>query len=147
MKAAIGRARTLTISVVGSAIFFATLGVTTNVGAIATTAFISALTTMLWNVITVSFRQRVTPDHLLGRLNSTYRLVAWGTRPLGAAIGGALGQWLGVRSVFAVMAGLATAALIPNRRITDAALAAAETEYQRSSAAGRGAGTGSEPNF
>ena len=68
----------------------------------------------------------VTPDHLLGRVNSTYRLVAWGTRPIGAALGGALGQWLGIRSVFAIMGVLTAAVLIPNRRITEQALTAAE---------------------
>ena len=81
---------------------------------------------MLWNVTTVSFRQRITPDHLLGRMNSAYRLVAWGTRPLGAAIGGALGQWLGVRSVFAIMGIVSAATLIPARRLTEQALTDAE---------------------
>jgi hypothetical protein len=32
----------------------------------------------LWNVITVSLRQRLIPDHLLGRVNSVYRFFAWG---------------------------------------------------------------------
>ncbi len=81
------------------------------------------------NVTTVSYRQRITPDHLLGRVNSAYRLVAWGTRPLGAVVGGVLGQWLGVRSVFVVMGILTAAVLIPNRLITEAALA--EGEQQR----------------
>ena len=36
----------------------------------------------------MSLRQRITPDPLLGRVNSAYRLLAWGTMPLGAAAGG-----------------------------------------------------------
>lgn len=44
----------------------------------------------LWNVITVSLRQRLIPDHLLGRVNSVYRFFAWGSMPIGAAIGGAV---------------------------------------------------------
>ena len=124
----IGRANTLTLSVVGTAIYIATLAITANVAAIATTAFVSGITMMMWNVTTVSFRQRVTPDHLLGRLNSTYRLIAWGTRPLGAAIGGVLGQLLGIRAVFAVMGILAAAMLVPNRHITEPALEAAERD-------------------
>ncbi len=43
---------------------------------------------VLWNVITVSFRQTVIPDHLLGRVNSVYRFFAWGMMPIGAALGG-----------------------------------------------------------
>jgi MFS family permease len=122
----LGRARTLTVSVLGSVAYVAAPALTTNVVIIAVVLFAGGVALMLWNITTVSFRQRVTPDHLLGRVNSTYRLVAWGTRPLGAALGGALGQWLGLRSVFAVMAFVAAAVLIPNRRITERALAEAE---------------------
>jgi MFS family permease len=49
---------------------------------------------MLWNVITVSLRQTIIPDHLLGRVNSVYRFFGWGTMPLGSALGGAL-VWFG----------------------------------------------------
>ena len=45
---------------------------------------------MLWNVITVSWRQRRIPTALLGRVNSIYRFFGWGTMPLGALAGGAL---------------------------------------------------------
>ena len=44
---------------------------------------------VLWNVITVSLRQTVIPDRLLGRVNSVYRFFAGGMMPIGAAIGGA----------------------------------------------------------
>ena len=44
----------------------------------------------LWNVITVSFRQAVIPDHLLGRVNSVYRFIGWGMMPIGAALGGSI---------------------------------------------------------
>lgn len=45
---------------------------------------------VLWNVITVSFRQTVIPDHLLGRVNSVYRFFGWGMMPVGAALGGVI---------------------------------------------------------
>lgn len=41
-----------------------------------------------WNIITVSLRQRIIPDHLLSRVNSVYRTLGWGTAPLGMLIGG-----------------------------------------------------------
>ena len=49
---------------------------------------LSAFTGVLWNVITVSLRQTIIPDHLLGRVNSVYRLFAWEMMPIGLAIGG-----------------------------------------------------------
>jgi MFS family permease len=48
-----------------------------------------ALSGTLWNVITVSLRQSIIPSHLLGRVNSVYRFLAWGGMPIGAALGGA----------------------------------------------------------
>ena len=48
------------------------------------------LLAILWNVITVSLRQTIIPDHLLGRVNSVYRFFAWGMMPIGALAGGLL---------------------------------------------------------
>lgn len=49
-----------------------------------------------YNVIQVSFRQRLCPRPLLGRMNASIRFVVWGTMPIGAFAGGLLGQELGV---------------------------------------------------
>lgn len=43
---------------------------------------------LLWNVVTVSFRQRVIPQHLFGRVNSVYRFISWGVMPIGSFLGG-----------------------------------------------------------
>ncbi len=43
---------------------------------------------VLWNVVTVAFRQTIIPDDLLGRVNSVYRFFGWGMMPIGLAIGG-----------------------------------------------------------
>ncbi len=49
---------------------------------------VSMLFSMLWNVITVSLRQQIIPDELLGRVNSVYRFFGWGMMPIGALLGG-----------------------------------------------------------
>ena len=51
---------------------------------------IFSFSAVLWNVITVSLRQTIIPDELLGRVNSVYRFFAWGMMPIGLAIGGIL---------------------------------------------------------
>jgi MFS family permease len=135
VQRAIGRGRTILISVIGMVAYIATPALTTNVAVIAVVLFGAGVMNMLWNVTTVSFRQRVTPDHLLGRMNSAYRLVAWGTRPVGAAIGGTLGELFGVRSVFAIMAVLSATTLIPARWLTERALADAEARAEAEEAA------------
>jgi MFS family permease len=43
---------------------------------------------VVWNVITVSLRQEIIPEHLFGRVNSVYRLVSWGVMPIGAIAAG-----------------------------------------------------------
>lgn len=52
--------------------------------------FLEAAGGMLWNVVTVSYRQRLIPDGLLGRVNSLYRFFGWGAMPFGAVGAGAM---------------------------------------------------------
>ncbi len=80
----------------------------------------------LWNVIAVSLRQRVTPDGMLGRVNSAYRLFAWGTRPIGALAGGLLGQLLGLRAVFLISAVVALSTLLGMIVVREDTIRAAE---------------------
>jgi MFS family permease len=95
---------------------------------IAVAFLVGGLTNALWNVVAVSLRQRITPDRILGRINSSYRLVAWGTRPLGAAAGGLLAELLGLRAVFAVAAALILATVIGMTQVTDTTIGKAEQE-------------------
>lgn len=50
--------------------------------------FLEMFAALLWNVVTVSYRQRHIPDDLLGRVNSLYRFFGWGMSPFGALLGG-----------------------------------------------------------
>lgn len=51
---------------------------------------------VVYNVTQVSFRQRLCPPALLGRMNASVRFLVFGTMPLGGLIGGVLGTWVGV---------------------------------------------------
>ncbi len=126
LEALVGRARSLTLSVVGMVLLTGTPALTSSVWIIAVAMFVGGACIMTWNIITVSFRQAVTPDDLLGRLNSVYRLLAWGTMPIGAAIGGVIAQAFGLRAVFASMGILTATLFIPNRSISDDRLDQAE---------------------
>lgn len=122
----LGRARALALTIFGSVLLVGTPAVTADPRLIGVAFFAGGTTVVVWNVITVSLRQRITPDRLLGRVNSGYRLVAWGTMPLGAAAGGALAQVFGLRAVFAVMALISLALLAGMTVVTDDAIDAAE---------------------
>ena len=124
----LGRSRSLFLGILGGVGTVGIAAVTTIPLVIATAFLIGGLTNALWNVVAVSLRQRITPDRILGRINSSYRLVAWGTRPLGAAAGGLLGELLGLRAVFAMAATLILVTLIGMTQITDTAISTAEHE-------------------
>ena len=82
--------------------------------------------TIVWNVITVSLRQAIIPDEILGRVNSTYRFIGWGAIPLGALAGGLLADHFGLRAPFVVggvgllVAALLMAPIVNTRSITEA---------------------------
>ena len=66
-----------------------------------------------YNVTQVSFRQRLCPPRLLGRMNASVRFIVFGTMPLGGLLGGVLGTWLGVLpTLWIAVAGQLVAALI-----------------------------------
>jgi MFS family permease len=122
----LGRFRILVLSVVLGAAALAVPVVTANAVLVGASMALTGVTMVLWNVVTVSLRQRITPDRLLGRMNASYRLVGWGTQPLGALLGGVLAEALGLRATFLVAAGIVVLTLAGFRYVTEEAIAAAE---------------------
>ena len=122
----LGRSRALLVSVVCSGTALLVPGLTRNVPLVAASGLLSGAAT-IWNVITVSLRQRIIPDHLLGRVNSAYRLLGWGSMPIGAGLGGLLAEAFGVRPVFLIAGALLLCLVVPLRLVvTDTAIAEAE---------------------
>ena len=69
---------------------------------------------LVYNVAQVSFRQRVCPKPLLGRMNASIRCAVWGVIPLASLTAGALGQFIGVEATMWIGAagGLASVAIV-----------------------------------
>lgn len=116
----IGARRGLCLALAVFAINPALIAVSRGVLPVAGALFIGAAASMLWNVITVSYRQRAIPAAILGRVNSIYRFFGWGSMPLGALAGGAivslaqdpLGRDVALRLPFAASSGLCLALLV-----------------------------------
>jgi MFS family permease len=83
-----GSGTCLAVSVLAMATTQFITGFLSNWVLVAVVAAVGSSLSTLWNVITVSFRQTVIPDELLGRVNSVYRFFAWGSIPVGSALGG-----------------------------------------------------------
>ena len=124
----VGRVPLLFVCVAATAISFAVPAFTASAFIIGPAFLLSGVFVVVWNVITVSLRQRIVPDRLLGRVNSAYRLFAWGTQPIGALIGGLIGQLLGVQAVFLFGGILAMTLVLTRPVLTERALAAAEAD-------------------
>jgi len=96
----IGQARTIWVSALVTAPFGLLIPFTGRGDRLAfyvTGLFAISFGGVVYNVAQVSFRQALCPPRLLGRMNATMRFLVWGTMPLGALLGGALGTWIGLR--------------------------------------------------
>lgn len=93
-------------------------GLAPHAAVLAGFAVIEGVAGTVWNVITVSMRQRVIPSDLFGRVNSAYRWIGTGSIALGAVIGGQIAYWGGLRAPFLVGAGATALALaVAGRRL------------------------------
>ena len=124
-----GRALLFSLAITVAGMVAIALTSSTAVTAIAVAVF--GLASIVWNVITVSLRQRIIPDRLLGRVNSAYRLLGWGTMPIGAALGGLLARAYGLRAPFWVGAAVyAVLTVLSIALLSNSKLAAAQQEAQ-----------------
>nr|WP_325249483.1 MFS transporter [Amylibacter sp.] len=88
IAARLGPERSLQVVLCLFPIMFIVIFLTSNVWVVAFALFIEMFAALLWNVVTVSYRQRLIPDGLLGRVNSIYRFFGWGMMPVGALLAG-----------------------------------------------------------
>ncbi|NUR72454.1 MAG: MFS transporter [Hamadaea sp.] len=65
-------------------------------------ASITTFSASLWNVAVSSLRQRTVPAELMGRVSSVGLLLAFGTQPLGALLGGLVAGWWGLAAPWLV---------------------------------------------
>jgi MFS family permease len=73
-----------------------------EVWAVITAGILMAVFGTIWNVLTVSLRQRLIPSELFGRVNSVYRFLGTGTSAVGAIVGGQIAYHFGLRSTYLV---------------------------------------------
>ncbi len=99
-RVGVGTALFLAIGVAGMSLLVP--GLWAQPVAVAASLALGGFAGLVWNVLTVSLRQSLVPDALLGRVNSAYRLVGWGTMPIGALTGGVIADAFGLRAPFLV---------------------------------------------
>lgn len=130
--AAFGRGPTLWFTLLAAAILPSIQGATSDAWVVAAASVVFGAAAVLWNVITVSLRQAIIPDHLLGRVNAVYRFLGWGSMPVGAFLGGQLASSFGLRApFFAASAVMVLGILVLGRHITGPAIESVRTGAAR----------------
>jgi MFS family permease len=128
-------ARITLLALPASALIGIATALTTNWMLAAWCLFVWSCAYTLVVVNSISYRQQVTPEHLLSRVNTAGRMLAWGLGgTIGALAGGVLAHAAGIRPALVVMSCLTVAAAAvawtsPLRSIA-AAKAAPEPAYE-----------------
>lgn len=68
---------------------------------------------VLFNITQASYRQRFCPPELLGRVSATSYVLVLGAMPIGALLGGVLGELLGIRTTLWIAAVIALLSSLP----------------------------------
>ena len=108
----LGLLPSLTVAMAAFAAVDAGIGLAPDFAVAAALMACSGFFVTMWNIVTVTLRQRIVPAELLGRVNSVYRMLGWGLMPLGALAGGFIAHAAGLRAAFVVGGVLSGAALI-----------------------------------
>lgn len=86
------------------------IGFTSNPAVAGILQFIMVFSISLWNVVGRALRASIVPDRLLGRVVASGRMLAWGSIPVGSALGGVIAESFGLRMPF-YLGGAAIAAI------------------------------------
>lgn len=108
----LGLLPSLTVAMAAFAVTDAGVGLAPDFAVAAALMACNGFFVTMWNVVTVTLRQRIVPAELLGRVNSAYRMIGWGLMPLGALAGGFVAHAAGLRAAYVVAGVLSGAALL-----------------------------------
>ena len=93
-------------------VVFVGIGLSPNAIVLGALLAVNGFVITLWNIVTVSLRQRIVPPAMLGRVNSVYKMLGWGLIPLGALAGGLVAHAFGLRAPYPVAGVLRGIALL-----------------------------------
>jgi MFS family permease len=111
LTARLGRQVVLVAAPLAMAAALAVTAAVDDLVVIAAAWFVIKLALISLIVPAISLRQAITPDHLLGRVVATFRMVGIGAAPVGALLGGVLTQLTDIRTTNAVAAAIMLASV------------------------------------
>jgi MFS family permease len=112
----LGQVPSLVIAMGAVSVIYVGIGLAPNAPALAALEVGNGFAVTMWNIVTVTLRQRIVPNDMLGRVNSAYRMIGWGLMPVGAVAGGLVAHVAGLRAPYViagVLCGIAALAALP----------------------------------
>lgn len=104
--------KAMAIAIIGAPVFAATIAFSENVYLVAIGSAMFGATSMIFTVLSVTMRQRLIPDELLGRVNAAYRLPVFGAMAVGPIVAGLIVRATSFH-VFAVTAFIIGLVVVP----------------------------------
>jgi MFS family permease len=112
----LGQVPSLVIAMGAVSVIYVGIGLAPNAPVLAVLEVGNGFMVTMWNIVTVTLRQRIVPNEMLGRVNSAYRMIGWGLMPVGAVAGGLVAHVAGLRAPYViagVLCGITTLAALP----------------------------------
>jgi MFS family permease len=126
IAARIGRARAIVWGLALIGLFSAAVGLTSSPFVAGSLEFLVGFSGAMVNVAGLTLRQTLTPNRLLGRVVSSFRVVGYGLIPVGAAAGGWIASVWGLRATFFFGGGVSfVAAVLLSFSVTEQSVQAA----------------------
>jgi len=98
----VGHGNTMALGVTAMACGFTIIGSTDTVIIAAAGLAMLSIGDPLWNIVSMSARQRIVPDEIFGRVGAAYLHIAWSLISLGAVVGGFIAEAYGADRVYLV---------------------------------------------
>jgi len=112
----LGQVPSLVIAMGAVSVIYVGIGLAPNAPVLAVLEVGNGFMVTMWNIVTVTLRQRIVPNEMLGRVNSAYRMIGWGLMPVGAVAGGLVAHVAGLRAPYVIagiLCGITTLAALP----------------------------------
>ncbi|MFD0356295.1 MFS transporter [Streptomyces sp. NPDC127110] len=127
-----GRRWAMMLTVFLTSAMMAVPAMSTNKWAVGCAAAVGGMGGTLWTVNVRTLMQTLVPSSMMGRFGAVFRLFAFGSTPVGAAVAGALAQWSSAPTAMAVLAAACLAVFVPLFRVfTPAAEAEIDDRLER----------------
>jgi predicted MFS family arabinose efflux permease len=111
-----GTSSTIIVSYATFAVASLAMGIWRNIPVAIIASASTSIAGTVWNVATVSLRQRIIPTELFGRVNSAYRFIGTGFIAVGSGIGGFIAKGYDYAAPFLVGGVVMTAAIVVGAR-------------------------------